>query len=306
LWLAGPADPQAIIEGEPTTADPAVVALATYRVCQDTTEVYCTGTLVAPRVVLTAAHCVDQPVELVQVFFGDDTGEGGQWLRAAALRADPNFDPVTFANDIGAIILGEDAPVAPISINSEPLSQATVGLDARIVGFGLPEPGGGRIGVKRTGQTQVSVVESSTFETVPNPAMTCQVDSGGPVFLHDAQGAEVVAGITSSGDAFCETFAVNTRVDSYIAEFLTPVLAEAAAGELEPPPAPALENCPGCSVLGCGDGEVCDADSDSCMPAIEDDGGCSISNDNPLGLFSLISLMLLFARRRLWGSIKAE
>ena len=169
-----------------------------------------------------------------------------------------------------------------------------------IVGFGVAEPGAGERGLKRTGQTRVSAVEAGAFETVPNPAMTCQVDSGGPVFLISSEG-EVLAGLTSNGDAACEAYAVNTRVDVYLDDFLDPVLAEAATGELAPPPAPSLDDCPGCSVLGCGSGEVCDVETDQCVPAELDpdpERGCAIAAPSATDASALLLLVLVALRRR--------
>lgn len=269
-----------ITNGEPTTGDPAVVALATYDVCQGTRSVYCTGTLIAPRVVLTAGHCVFVPVETVEVFVGDDVRGEGVWLRAAALRSAPGFEPGGYVDDIGAVILGEDAPVEPAPIWLDALTMDSLGAEARIVGFGVPEPGGGEIGLKRSGLTSVSAIDATTFDIVANPAMSCQVDSGGPVLLRDGQGLERVAGITSTGDAACESFGRNTRVDVFAAAFVSAVLDEASAGALEPPPPASSDACPGCSVFGCGDDEVCDVATDSCVPAELDEPmagrGCTL------------------------------
>ncbi|MEO8840142.1 MAG: peptidase S1, partial [Kofleriaceae bacterium] len=98
--------------------------------------------------------------------------------------------------------------------------------------FGLDEEGG--LGVKRTGSASITQVDSLDFVIGAAPAMSCDGDSGGPVFI-TRNASEEVAGITAFGDARCMVSGTNMRVDAYEASFITPTLAAS------PSPRPALD-----------------------------------------------------------------
>src|SRR4051812_26200904 len=72
----------AVTHGAPDSDDPATVALVLpVAVCGQPPIVFCTGTLVAGRAVLTAAHCLqDAPAGAIQVFFGADAHGTGERL----------------------------------------------------------------------------------------------------------------------------------------------------------------------------------------------------------------------------------
>lgn len=214
---------QPIVGGTPAN-QPAVVALLRRSVsCQpDTTPLECTGTLVAPRVVITAAHCVgDAPVNALEVFFGPDITGPGTRIAVSGGRAHPDYDPVTHANDVAALILARDAPVAPI-----PLASAVpdlTNMPVLLVGYGITAGSATDVGLARAGTARVMEVTAAELRMVPDPAMSCRGDSGGPVL----SGGQIV-GVTSYGDPACTQLGVAMRVDAYAALFQA-ILAEATA-----------------------------------------------------------------------------
>ena len=178
-------------------------------------EVFCTATLIAPDVVITAAHCVAPGS--VEVVFGASTD--ATVARRAVVHQRPH--PV---HDIAVMRLSIPAPdsIDPVAYRDAPLPPDVVGGRLRIVGFGLTSTGGaGELGVKHSGTTILETLDEHGFEFGPAPSQTCRGDSGGPAFMVLDE-VEVLIGVTSTGDARCESYARDTRVDPFAGEMIGP------------------------------------------------------------------------------------
>lgn len=211
-----------IVGGTETAGDPAVVELSSRTsTCNAAPEVYCTGSIVGPRAVLTAAHCVaTEPLASIRA--------GGVDVEAAYLH--PDYGD---ADDIALVVLAEAVAIAPVALRRAPMTTADVGADVRLVGYGVDETGA--TGTKREGTARITAIDARTFDIEPGPAMSCGGDSGGPAFLGDE-----LAGLVAFGDGACEVLGVNTRVDAYVDDFIDPTVAAIAA--LPPaPPRPAFD-----------------------------------------------------------------
>ena len=207
---------QEVVHGDPDNADLNVVSLSG-----------CTGTLIAPRIIMTAGHCIVSPA-LQSVYFGSDpVTDPGQRIMTVAQRVHPLFEPDGLINDIAVLVLAEDGPAEPIPLATEPFTDLQIGATLRLVGFGVN--GNGPPGSKNQGVTIIDSYSDDKIAFHAHPAQTCVGDSGGPAFL-TVKGVERVVGVTSSGDATCMTSAHDTRVDIFVTSFLEPYTAAIADG----------------------------------------------------------------------------
>lgn len=216
----------AVTNGAPDPGDPGVVAIAEHR----GTAVFCTGTLIAPSVVLTAAHCPPDGASFrsYAALVGTAAGEG-TLTRFVGARRHPSYDPETMQNDLTVAYLAEPATAPPWPLRLEALDASVIGHDARIVGFGATSGAWDDAGRKRQGTARVESYDAASLRLVPGPSQPCVRDSGGPVFL-TTDGIERLAAVVSRGDASCSEYSVATRVDAHLDGFLAEALAFAADG----------------------------------------------------------------------------
>jgi hypothetical protein len=287
-----------ITSGVPTDADPAVVALL------QGGEVACTATLVAPRILLTAAHCLSNVATPVALF-GAVPAEGGVRIAIERVRVHPNFVHATFDNDIALALLAGDAPAVPVRLPSE----MEAGAPLRLVGFGRTGADDVSAPRKREGSALVDTLSERSFTLLAAPSQTCEGDSGGPAFAVESG---VIVGVASHGDVNCQSSATHVRVDAYLESFIRPFIVEpgarAALGEscardedceeaMCGPEGACTRRCFGDLPGFCPSGYAClplPEGGDGCLA--EHAGGCSTSGSggDPFAVF----LVLFFLRAR--------
>jgi len=214
-----------IVGGAPENGFEAVGALM-----QDG-EAYCTGTLVDPTTVVTAAHCnPDGSAAGIQFAFGADVRDGGNGINLVNVTNHPQYDDVDIVNDIAVLKLEHAVDVTPIPVMNQTMGQDWIGRDVTFVGYGITGPNDEVTGVKRSVVIPLTEVAETTFTYASPGKNTCQGDSGGPA-LALVDGGFRLIGVTSYGDQDCAEYGVNTRVDAYL-DFIDADMSQPA-----PPPA---------------------------------------------------------------------
>jgi hypothetical protein len=179
---------------------PAPLAEATVALRDDAGRLVCSGVLVAPRAVLTAAHCLPLPGDGSpaprDVCFGPRVDACTSAIRVSGYALHPAWDPLFFRGDLAVVALAGDAPVAPVALADHAIAP---GADVEIVGYGRREADASTSsGEKRVGLARIDAVEDGR---VVHGEASCNGDSGGPVFA--TSDPSRVAAITSSGPPGC-------------------------------------------------------------------------------------------------------
>ena len=213
-----------IVGGVTDTGDPAVVALTVQG------QEYCTGTLVGPKTILTAAHCVNVYGSQPQYYaaFGTYASQPTQRVRIISQTADPLYNKATgTSHDFGVLQLSAAVTnVTPIAMNAIPMNSSHVGMTIRHAGFGITTGGGGGGGTKRHVSYNVRQVSQQLIESGASGKQTCSGDSGGPAFMvMPGNTAETLVGVVSFGDETCTMYGEDGRVDvalNWIAQTMAP------------------------------------------------------------------------------------
>jgi V8-like Glu-specific endopeptidase len=207
---------------------PEVGALLAQQAFSDGTWEECTGTLIAPRIFLTAAHC-DEGVSRVAVTFDTSYAYPGGTTYWGTWHADPSYDQKqSDPHDMAVVVL--DKAVKGITPARLPAAGSLAGLSGdqqfTSVGYGAQAVTNGP-GGKTYHYADIRYVSSGTLNSITptwlrisqNPATgnggTCYGDSGGPNFLGAGSGeTNIVAGTTISGDTPCRSTNVDYRLDT--------------------------------------------------------------------------------------------
>jgi hypothetical protein len=125
-----------ITSGTPDDTDASVVWIV---VDTDAGTGFCSGVVVSPHVVLTAAHCSSLG-GTYSIFLGADYGDpaargvAANFVQVRENHPHPKYDPNGDLNDIGVLVTATALPQAPAVMNRKALGLADLGREIRIVG----------------------------------------------------------------------------------------------------------------------------------------------------------------------------
>jgi len=187
----------------------------------------CTGTLVAPDVVLTAGHCIETNPRVVVVDTIDYAQPGGEVIAVASAHAYPQWET---HYDVGVLVLAHPAKTKPRAIAAACTAAKLVDrARVEVVGFGLTTQAGTGDN-SRLHQAAIAVTDAHcTTSEACAPAIApdgefaaggggtdaCFGDSGGPIYLGDALIGVVSRGLSDAG-APCGGGGIYVRADKVV------------------------------------------------------------------------------------------
>jgi V8-like Glu-specific endopeptidase len=164
----------------------------------------CSATLVAPNVVLTAAHCVADPgIHTLSFLGGEDLMRPDFNFAGREWHAHPMYTGVAPEYDLGVVIIEGDTAaqgITPIPPSCE--TTRLIGQVIQAVGYGATSTSGGW-NTRRWWTTLAVTRESPNYYSAYGNDVTgtCQGDSGGPMLYTMDDGLPYVMGVVSSGDS---------------------------------------------------------------------------------------------------------
>lgn len=300
-----PGAPEApIVNGREEPGYPSAVGLGALE------QTLCTGNLVSPRVVLTAAHCtIDLPVELITTIgrvYLDPIPSDDRSLAVLSVSVHPAYvrlsnepgQQTLGENDVAVLELAEPAPVAPVWFREAPLEDGDV-VGRTLVSVGYGDDGAGNSSIRRSAELVIDRMDPmflvSRASGNPDHTSICSGDSGGPQFRVGPDGRVEQWAVHSWASERCSGETGSTRTD-VVADWIREQVAR-VEGSDDP-----------CTWTAPEDG-TCDAACAEVDPDCEatDSGTASAALPNALaagcatapgGAWAAWLMLLLMARRR--------
>lgn len=197
--------------------------------------VFCTGTLISPTAVATAAHCLIPPDYVTDfspyftLALDANNAPFSQLVPSSAFHYHPQYNqnatpPGTISHtyDVGIVLLQQ--PITSVQPAYFPTAAEaatmTAGMTLEITGYGQTDAADqNSAGVKYDATTTLTVV--GPYEIGVGAAgapQNCHGDSGGPAYMHVGSGLRMVGTVSrgnTGGEDTCDKGGIDTRIDAY-------------------------------------------------------------------------------------------
>jgi secreted trypsin-like serine protease len=205
LSLACGAPASAMVGGAPPADDGVARAVVTIVGSRGN---FCSGALIAPDLVLSAAHCVGPGADYKIVLYDAQRQPTLRDVRRVAAHPSFNVQGILAhraSADVALLLLAAPLPSrtpAPLGVPSEPIAAGQI---FSVAGIGVAKRGDGKSGgvvraaslisTSQPGRLQIRLVDPATNNTRDGLG-ACTGDSGGPV-VQQQDGRAVIVGVVS-------------------------------------------------------------------------------------------------------------
>ena len=281
----------------------------------------CSGTLIAPNAVLTAAHCVDEfflgsEIPSFTLAYDANSASAGEIVAGVSTHTPIEWDlnaeigdGIGHWYDIGLVILASNIEGVELEILPTP-SEATnlaANQTVELVGYGLTSLSSEDYGVKYHGSaTLVTVGDWELLISEPGEQQNCYGDSGGPGFVDHGGGRRLV-GVVSRGpdqNTICDHGGIDTRVVGYLS-WIHGIATDIPCGGLlgpcsaQPDAGLSIDAAPAFDATSALDAAGVDSQCDDCDD-VDGDCACKVGGSSapPTPALLLLALVALLRRRR--------